>query len=73
MTYLALNFRQQPLSILCALRIMPAYIRILDDLHLLPHFVPASLNQHSAQPPRIATRQKGIQIEIQKVAIRQSL
>jgi hypothetical protein len=68
-TYLALYFGQQPLSKFGALRIMPANIGILYNLHLLPHFVPSRLNQHVAQTSGIIARQKVIQVEVEKVAI----
>jgi hypothetical protein len=50
---------------------MPTNICVLDDLHLLPHFVPSRLDQHIAQSSVIVARQKEVEIEVEEVAVRQ--
>lgn len=68
---LALYLSQQALAIFGALCVVPTNVRILNDLHLLPHFVPSSLDQHLAQASRVLPAQKAVQIEVEKSTVGQ--
>lgn len=72
-TYVACHLGQQTLAVSCASCVVPAHVRILDELQFLHGLVPMRLRQHAAQSVKIVGRRQTVQVEIEEVAAKEVL